>query len=59
MNRKQRMQNRDNARKLEPPAICPNCGKPGQHYMVDPVPSFGRNMSGWICQKPSLDREQK
>ena len=37
MNRKQRDQNRANARRLEDNAvICPNCGERGKHYVVMP-----------------------
>ncbi len=53
MNRKQRDQNRENARRLaENAVICPNCGKRGRHYINDPSPGFGGDCSGWICQKP-------
>jgi hypothetical protein len=51
VNRKQRMQNRENARRLKRPEICPNCGEPGPHYIVDPAPFFGGDMSGWTCPK--------
>ena len=53
MNRKQRIQNRENARRLADNAvICPECGERGNHYVVDPVPWFGGDCGGfWICKK--------
>ena len=52
MNKKQRMQNRENARRLEWNShVCPECGERGKHYLVDPVPRFGGDLSGWTCAK--------
>jgi len=53
MNRKQREQNKENARWLEYNAsICPECGERGKHFVVDPTPLFGGDYGGfWICGK--------
>ena len=52
MNRKQRMQNRDNVRKLEYFShVCPECGERGKHWLLDPMPSIGGDCSGWTCKK--------
>ena len=54
-NAKQRRQNRATARKLSnaiaDSAICPECGKPGRHWLQDPAPFFGGDLSGWTCDK--------
>ena len=57
MNRKQRMQNRANARRLwNDSVICENCGKPGRHYVIDPAPHIGGDCSGWICKPEDVMR---
>ena len=53
MNRKQRMQNRATAASLAKlligEVVCSRCGKPGYHYIVDPIPQIGGDCSGWLC----------
>jgi len=52
MNKKQRDKNRANAKKLEENStVCPNCGERGKHWLVDPAPQFGGDLSGWVCPK--------
>ena len=61
MNKHQRQQNRKNAedlrKRLSNSVICKRCGKPGKHYMLDPVPSIGGDCSGWICDEAIASAE--
>ena len=57
MNRKQRMQNRATAKKLEWDSnICPECGQRGLHYVSPPASLAEILMCGspsgfWTCDK--------
>jgi hypothetical protein len=48
MNRKQRMQNRNNYERSKPRPICPECGEPGPHFVV---PNVLYPDGFWTCDK--------
>ena len=48
MNRKQRTQNRESARRLKPPELCPECGEAGPHFVA---PNIGFPDGFWTCRK--------
>jgi len=68
VNRRQRMSNRQTARKLSDQiTVCPECGQPGKHWvslpfslqnLIDGEEPFGF----WICSEfygPTGEREEK
>lgn len=58
----QRRQNRavaqDLANSITAKKICPRCHQPGRHYVVDPMPSFGGDCSGWLCDAPTDENKE-